>query len=94
MVARRPLANIDSSFTTAHMTMAPYDVLRRALSAERLSTRENRIDLQPDVTAESLYLWNMRMCSAVMPVHLCEVVTHQHRCSCARQAAWPALALE
>ncbi|MGZ0027566.1 hypothetical protein [Stenotrophomonas sp. S4] len=59
------------------MTMAPYDVLRRALSAERLSTYERIASTcSPDVTAESLYLWNMRMCSALMmPVHLCEVVT-------------------
>lgn len=59
------------------MTMAPYDVLRRALSAEHLSTYERIASTcSPDVTAESLYLWNMRMCGALMmPVHLCEVVT-------------------
>ncbi|CAM0125095.1 hypothetical protein SMG44B_60189 [Stenotrophomonas maltophilia] len=74
---RRPLSRTSIPPSPPHMTMAPYDVLRRALSAERLSTYERIASTcGPDVTAESLYLWNMRLCGALMmPVHLCEVVT-------------------
>ncbi|MEN5291708.1 hypothetical protein [Stenotrophomonas lactitubi] len=74
--------------------MAAYDALRRALSAERLSTYERIASTcSPDVTAESLYLWNMRMCGALMmPVHLCEVVIRNAAASVlARQHGprWP-----
>ncbi|HEL4299736.1 hypothetical protein N5C18_08020 [Stenotrophomonas sp. GD03930] len=74
--------------------MAAYDALRRALSAERLSTYERIASTcGPDVTAESLYVWNMRMCGALMmPVHLCEVVTRNAAASAlARQHGprWP-----
>lgn len=74
--------------------MAAYDALRRALSAERLSTYERIASTcGDDVTAESLYLWNMRMCGALMmPVHLCEVVIRNAAASVlARQHGprWP-----
>ncbi|MBA0100368.1 hypothetical protein WH218_15060 [Stenotrophomonas indicatrix] len=74
--------------------MAAYDALRRALSAERLSTYERIASAcSPGVTAESLYLWNMRMCGALMmPLHLCEVVIRNTAASAlARQHGprWP-----
>ncbi|MGF6420348.1 hypothetical protein ABH900_003873 [Stenotrophomonas sp. AN71] len=77
-----------------HITMAAYDALRRALSAERLSTYERIASTcSPDVTAEALYVWNMRMCGALMmPVHLCEVVIRNAAASVlARQHGprWP-----
>ena len=74
---RRPLWPTSPHPSSLHITMAAYDSLRRALSAERLSTYERIASAcSPDVTADSLYLWNMRMCGALMmPVHLCEVVT-------------------
>ncbi|WMJ67596.1 hypothetical protein [Stenotrophomonas sp. 24(2023)] len=74
--------------------MAAYDALRRALSAERLSTYERIASTcRPGVTAESLYLWNMRLCGALMmPIHLCEVVIRNAAASAlARQHGpqWP-----
>lgn len=74
--------------------MAAYDALRRALSAERLSTYERIASTcSADVTAECLYVWNMRMCGALMmPVHLCEVVIRNAAASVlARQHGprWP-----